>query len=32
MLPFWSTLGFVGILFGAYLYILKKGALDWNEA
>lgn len=32
MLPFWSALGFVGILFVAYLYILKKGALDWKEA
>jgi NADH-quinone oxidoreductase subunit A len=32
MVPFWSALGFVGILFVAYLYILKKGALDWNEA
>lgn len=32
MVPFWSALGFVGILFVAYLYILRKGALDWNEA
>ncbi len=30
--PLWSALGFVGILFVAYLYILRKGALDWNEA
>jgi len=27
---FWSMLGFAGILFVAYLYALKKGALDWN--
>ena len=32
LMPLWSALGFVGILFVAYLYILKKGALDWNEA
>jgi len=28
-LIFWSFLGFVGILFVAYLYALKKKALDW---
>jgi len=28
---FWSMLGFVGILFVAYLYALKKGALDWRS-
>ncbi len=27
---FWSMLSFVGILFIAYLYALKKGALSWN--
>lgn len=27
---FWSMLGFAGILFVAYLYALKKGALDWS--
>ncbi len=27
---FWSMLGFVGILFIAYLYALKKGALEWK--
>ena len=26
---FWSFLGFVGILFVAYLYALKKRALNW---
>lgn len=31
-MPFWSALGFVGILAVAYVYILKKGALNWNEA
>ena len=29
MLIFYSFLGFVGILFVAYLYALKKKALDW---
>ncbi len=28
---FWSMLGFVGILFFAYLYALKKGALEWRS-
>lgn len=28
---FWSALGFVGILFVAYLYALKKGALRWSD-
>jgi NADH-quinone oxidoreductase subunit A len=28
---FWSMLGFVGILFIAYLYALKKGALEWRS-
>jgi len=28
-LIFWSFLGFVGVLFVAYLYALKKKALDW---
>jgi NADH-quinone oxidoreductase subunit A len=32
LMPLWSVLGFTGILFVAYLYVLKKGALDWNEA
>lgn len=27
---FWSMLSFAGILFVAYLYALKKGALEWN--
>ena len=26
----WSMAGFVGILFVAYLYALKKGALEWR--
>lgn len=26
-----AMLGFVGLLFFAYLYALKKGALDWRE-
>lgn len=26
----WSMLGFVGILTVAYVYALKKGALDWK--
>lgn len=28
---FWSMAGFVGILFLAYLYALKKGALRWDN-
>lgn len=28
---FWSMLSFVGILFVAYLYALKKGALRWDN-
>ena len=28
---FWSMLGFVGILFVAYLYAFKKGALRWSD-
>jgi NADH-quinone oxidoreductase subunit A len=28
---FWSMAGFAGILFIAYLYALKKGALRWND-
>ena len=28
---FWSMAGFVGILFVAYLYALRKGALKWND-
>lgn len=28
---FWGMLGFVGILAIAYIYALKKGALDWKE-
>ena len=27
----WSMLGFVGILTVAYVYALKKGALDWKR-
>jgi NADH-quinone oxidoreductase subunit A len=27
----WAMLGFVGILFVAYLYALKKGALEWRS-
>ena len=27
---FWSMFGFVAILFIAYLYALKKGALEWR--
>ncbi len=27
----WAMLGFVGILFLAYLYALKKGALEWRR-
>lgn len=28
---FWSMLGFVVILFFAYLYALRKGALEWRS-
>jgi NADH-quinone oxidoreductase subunit A len=28
---FWSMLSFAGILLAAYLYALKKGALNWKE-
>ena len=28
---FWSMLSFVLILFVAYLYALKKGALEWRN-
>ncbi len=28
---FWSMLGFVMVLFVAYLYALKKGALEWRS-
>jgi NADH-quinone oxidoreductase subunit A len=28
---FWSALSFLGILFIAYLYALKKGALEWKN-
>ena len=28
---FWSALSFIGILFLAYLYALKKGALRWSD-
>ncbi len=31
MIFLWSMLGFVGILFVAYLYALKKGALEWRN-
>ena len=31
MVFLWSMLGFVGILFVAYLYALKKGALEWRN-
>ncbi len=30
-IAFWSALSFVGILFVAYLYALKKGALQWSD-
>ena len=30
-IAFWSALSFVGILFVAYLYALKKGALRWSD-
>lgn len=28
---FWSMLGFVSILMVAYVYAIKKGALDWSR-
>jgi NADH-quinone oxidoreductase subunit A len=28
---FWAMSGFVGILLVAYVYALKKGALDWKQ-
>ncbi len=28
---FWSMAGFAGILAVAYVYVLKKGALKWND-
>jgi NADH-quinone oxidoreductase subunit A len=31
MVAFWSMLSFVSILFVAYLYALKKGALRWSD-
>ncbi len=30
-MAFWSMLSFVSILFVAYLYALKKGALQWSD-
>ncbi len=30
LMVLWSMLGFVGILTVAYVYALKKGALDWK--
>lgn len=30
MMAFWSICGFVGILAIAYVYVLKKGALNWK--
>ena len=30
-IAFWSALSFVSILFVAYLYALKKGALRWSD-
>ena len=30
-LAFWSICGFVGILAVAYIYALKKGALNWSN-
>lgn len=29
-MAFWSICGFVGVLAVAYIYALKKGALNWN--
>jgi len=29
-MPFWSVCGFAGILAVAYIYALKKGALNWR--
>ncbi len=31
MVVFWSALSFILILFVAYLYALKKGALEWKD-
>jgi len=31
MVVFWSALSFIVILFVAYLYALKKGALEWKN-
>lgn len=30
-MAFWSVCGFAGILAVAYIYALKKGALDWRS-
>ena len=30
-MAFWSACGFVGILAVAYVYVLRKKALDWKE-
>lgn len=30
-MAFWSICGFVGILAVAYVYALKKGALNWSQ-
>lgn len=30
MMAFWSICGFVGVLTVAYVYALKKGALNWK--
>ena len=30
MMAFWSICGFVGVLAVAYVYALKKGALNWK--
>jgi len=30
-MAFWSICGFVGILAVAYIYALKKGALNWSQ-
>jgi len=30
MMAFWSMCGFVGVLAVAYVYALKKGALNWK--
>lgn len=31
-MAFWAAFGFVGILAVAYVYVLRKKALDWKEA